>query len=155
MTIIVAEEQVEQLRQEARMLGVQYRANDDGQRLGAGVAAHPRDDRHQHRKQGEAPDLAPEQADAVRLALTAKVAVLTGGPGCGKSFTIKSVITLAAAKRAKIVLAVEASAPNVTRSTLACADDASSDEAERRLCRARSRLPQDPLHRIPPGLERR
>ena len=31
--------------------------------------------------------------------------VLTGGPGCGKSFTVKSVITLAAAKRAKIVLA--------------------------------------------------
>jgi len=30
---------------------------------------------------------------------------LTGGPGCGKSFTVKSVITLAAAKRAKIVLA--------------------------------------------------
>ena len=34
-----------------------------------------------------------------------RVAVLTGGPGCGKSFTVKSVITLAAAKRAKIVLA--------------------------------------------------
>jgi exodeoxyribonuclease V alpha subunit len=49
--------------------------------------------------------LAPEQEQAVRLALTAKVAVLTGGPGCGKSFTVKSVITLAAAKRAKIVLA--------------------------------------------------
>ena len=31
--------------------------------------------------------------------------MLTGGPGCGKSFTVKSVITLAAAKRAKIVLA--------------------------------------------------
>ena len=41
----------------------------------------------------------------MRLALTAKVAVLTGGPGCGKSFTVRSVITLAAAKRAKIVLA--------------------------------------------------
>src|SRR5207248_7505415 len=40
-----------------------------------------------------------------RLALTAKVAVLTGGPGCGKSFTVKSIITLAAAKKAKIVLA--------------------------------------------------
>ncbi len=49
--------------------------------------------------------LAPEQEQAVRLALTAKVAVLTGGPGCGKSFTVTSVITLAAAKRAKIVLA--------------------------------------------------
>jgi len=49
--------------------------------------------------------LAAEQEQAVRLALTAKVSVLTGGPGCGKSFTVKSVITLAAAKRAKIVLA--------------------------------------------------
>jgi exodeoxyribonuclease V alpha subunit len=50
-------------------------------------------------------DLAAEQEQAVRLALTAKVAVLTGGPGCGKSFTVKSIITLAAAKKAKIVLA--------------------------------------------------
>jgi exodeoxyribonuclease V alpha subunit len=39
------------------------------------------------------------------LALTSKVAVLTGGPGCGKSFTVKSIITLAAAKKAKIILA--------------------------------------------------
>src|SRR5713101_6257073 len=30
-------------------------------------------------------DLAPEQEAAVRLALTERVAVLTGGPGCGKS----------------------------------------------------------------------
>ncbi len=50
-------------------------------------------------------DLAPEQEQAVKLALTSKVAVLTGGPGCGKSFTVKSIITLAAAKQAKIVLA--------------------------------------------------
>ncbi|WP_017540090.1 SF1B family DNA helicase RecD2 [Nocardiopsis halophila] len=50
-------------------------------------------------------DLAPEQQEAVRLALTRKAAVLTGGPGCGKSFTVASVITLAAAKGAKIVLA--------------------------------------------------
>jgi exodeoxyribonuclease V alpha subunit len=50
-------------------------------------------------------DLAPEQADAVRLALTAKVAVLTGGPGCGKSFTVRSVMGLARAKGARIVLA--------------------------------------------------
>ncbi|GAA3741509.1 SF1B family DNA helicase RecD2 [Salinactinospora qingdaonensis] len=50
-------------------------------------------------------ELASEQEQAVKLALTSKVAVLTGGPGCGKSFTVSSVITLAAAKRAKIVLA--------------------------------------------------
>ncbi len=48
--------------------------------------------------------LAPEQAEAVRLALTSRVAVLTGGPGCGKSFTVRSVVELAKARRAKIVL---------------------------------------------------
>ena len=51
-------------------------------------------------------ELAPEQQDAVRLALTSRVAVLTGGPGCGKSFTVRSVVELRArAKGAKIVLA--------------------------------------------------
>ncbi|AQA11968.1 ATP-dependent RecD-like DNA helicase [Streptomyces samsunensis] len=50
-------------------------------------------------------DLAPEQSQAVRLALTEKVAVLTGGPGCGKSFTVRSVVELARAKQAKVVLA--------------------------------------------------
>jgi len=49
--------------------------------------------------------LAPEQEQAVRLALTEKVAVLTGGPGCGKSFTVRSIVALARAKRARIVLA--------------------------------------------------
>ncbi|MFV2173292.1 ATP-dependent RecD-like DNA helicase [Actinomadura sp. LOL_016] len=49
-------------------------------------------------------DLASEQEEAVKLALTSKVAVLTGGPGCGKSFTVRSVVELAAAKKAKIVL---------------------------------------------------
>jgi exodeoxyribonuclease V alpha subunit len=50
-------------------------------------------------------DLAPEQAQAVKLALTRKVAVLTGGPGCGKSFTVRSVVELAKARKARIVLA--------------------------------------------------
>ncbi len=49
--------------------------------------------------------LAPEQEAAVRLALSRKVAVLTGGPGCGKSFTVRSVVELARAKNAKVVLA--------------------------------------------------
>lgn len=49
--------------------------------------------------------LAPEQADAVRTALTNRVAVLTGGPGCGKSFTVRAVVALAHAKRAKVILA--------------------------------------------------
>ncbi len=50
-------------------------------------------------------ELAPEQEEAVRLALTSKVSVLTGGPGCGKSFTVRSIVELAAAKKATIVLA--------------------------------------------------
>ncbi|MGW7195522.1 SF1B family DNA helicase RecD2, partial [Streptomyces chryseus] len=50
-------------------------------------------------------ELAPEQQAAVRLALTEKVAVLTGGPGCGKSFTVRSIVELARAKKAKVVLA--------------------------------------------------
>lgn len=54
------------------------------------------------RRTGQA--LAPEQEEAVRLALTSRVAVLTGGPGCGKSFTVRSVVELAAAKKARIVL---------------------------------------------------
>ncbi|WP_433337297.1 SF1B family DNA helicase RecD2 [Spirillospora sp. CA-294931] len=49
-------------------------------------------------------ELAAEQEEAVRLALTSKVAVLTGGPGCGKSFTVRSIVELAAVKGAKIVL---------------------------------------------------
>ncbi|KUH38660.1 MULTISPECIES: ATP-dependent RecD-like DNA helicase [Streptomyces] len=49
--------------------------------------------------------LAPEQEEAVRLALTHRVAVLTGGPGCGKSFTVRSIVELARAKKAKVVLA--------------------------------------------------
>ncbi|NUR85164.1 MAG: AAA family ATPase, partial [Nonomuraea sp.] len=50
-------------------------------------------------------DLAAEQRQAVRLALTQKVAVLTGGPGCGKSFTVRSIVALARAKRARVTLA--------------------------------------------------
>jgi exodeoxyribonuclease V alpha subunit len=49
--------------------------------------------------------LAPEQAAAVRLALTQRVAVLTGGPGCGKSYTVRAIVALARAKQAKIILA--------------------------------------------------
>jgi exodeoxyribonuclease V alpha subunit len=56
-------------------------------------------------RQGTGVTLAPEQAEAVRLALTQRVAVLTGGPGCGKSYTVRAIVTLARAKRAKIALA--------------------------------------------------
>ncbi len=49
-------------------------------------------------------DLAAGQQEAVKLALTSKVAVLTGGPGCGKSFTVHSIVKLATAKHATVVL---------------------------------------------------
>jgi exodeoxyribonuclease V alpha subunit len=49
-------------------------------------------------------DLAPGQQEAVKLALTSNLAVLTGGPGCGKSFTVRSVVKLATAKNAIVVL---------------------------------------------------
>jgi exodeoxyribonuclease V alpha subunit len=49
--------------------------------------------------------LSPEQQAAVRLALTERVAVLTGGPGCGKSYTVRAIVALARAKQAKVVLA--------------------------------------------------
>lgn len=48
--------------------------------------------------------LAAGQEQAVKLALISKVAVLTGGPGCGKSFTVRAIVTLAAAKRATVQL---------------------------------------------------
>jgi exodeoxyribonuclease V alpha subunit len=48
--------------------------------------------------------LAPEQEQAIRLALTEKVAVLTGGPGCGKSFTVRAIVALARVKHARILL---------------------------------------------------
>jgi exodeoxyribonuclease V alpha subunit len=49
--------------------------------------------------------LSPEQEAAVCLALTQRVAVLTGGPGCGKSYSVRAVVALARAKRAKVLLA--------------------------------------------------
>jgi len=49
--------------------------------------------------------LSPEQEEAVRLALTQRVAVLTGGPGCGKSYSVRAIVALAHAKQAKVVLA--------------------------------------------------
>jgi exodeoxyribonuclease V alpha subunit len=50
-------------------------------------------------------ELTAEQASAVRLALTERVAVLTGGPGCGKSFAVHAIVALARAKQARVVLA--------------------------------------------------
>ncbi|HEX2517274.1 MAG TPA: ATP-dependent RecD-like DNA helicase, partial [Chloroflexota bacterium] len=49
--------------------------------------------------------LAPEQEAAVRAALTAPVSLLTGGPGTGKTYALKGVLTLARAKGLRCVLA--------------------------------------------------
>jgi len=47
----------------------------------------------ENRKNGEAWDfeITPEQKEAVKLAVSNRVAVLTGGPGCGKTTTIETV----------------------------------------------------------------
>jgi exodeoxyribonuclease V alpha subunit len=49
--------------------------------------------------------LTPGQMDAVRAALTSRLAVLTGGPGTGKTTTVRSIIRLAEAAGRSIVLA--------------------------------------------------
>ncbi|HET8630682.1 MAG TPA: ATP-dependent RecD-like DNA helicase [Thermomicrobiales bacterium] len=49
--------------------------------------------------------LAPEQEAAVRMALTAPVSILTGGPGTGKTHTLRAILALARAKRVRPLLA--------------------------------------------------
>lgn len=49
--------------------------------------------------------LAERQAAAVRTALTSKVSVLTGGPGTGKTTTVRAVLELVAAKGCTVRLA--------------------------------------------------
>lgn len=49
--------------------------------------------------------LAPEQEAAVSMVLTAPVSILTGGPGTGKTHTLRAVLTLARAKKLRCVLA--------------------------------------------------
>jgi exodeoxyribonuclease V alpha subunit len=49
--------------------------------------------------------LADLQRDAVRVALTEKVSVLTGGPGTGKTTTVRAVLMLLSAKGATVRLA--------------------------------------------------
>src|SRR5207249_4291013 len=48
--------------------------------------------------------LAPEQADGVRMALTSPVSILTGGPGTGKTHTLKAILLLARAKQLRCLL---------------------------------------------------
>jgi len=49
--------------------------------------------------------LAPEQEAGVRMALIAPVSILTGGPGTGKTHTLRAVLTLARAKGLRCLLA--------------------------------------------------
>ncbi|MEV8099521.1 ATP-dependent RecD-like DNA helicase [Kitasatospora sp. NPDC085879] len=49
--------------------------------------------------------LAPAQEAAARMALTEPVSVLTGGPGCGKSFTVKSIVDLVETAGGRVGLA--------------------------------------------------
>jgi exodeoxyribonuclease V alpha subunit len=49
--------------------------------------------------------LTPKQAEAVEAALRSRVAVLTGGPGTGKTTTVRSIIRLAEAAGARTALA--------------------------------------------------
>ncbi|MEP7309367.1 MAG: ATP-dependent RecD-like DNA helicase [Acidobacteriota bacterium] len=49
-------------------------------------------------------ELAATQRSAVRLALTSKVLVITGGPGVGKTTIVKAILGILAAKRVTILL---------------------------------------------------
>ena len=49
-------------------------------------------------------ELAPSQVAAVRLALTSKVLVLTGGPGVGKTTIVNAILRILAAKGARLLL---------------------------------------------------
>jgi exodeoxyribonuclease V alpha subunit len=49
--------------------------------------------------------LHPGQREAVRMALTHPVSVLTGGPGCGKSHTVREIVALVKAGGGSVTLA--------------------------------------------------
>ncbi len=48
--------------------------------------------------------LAENQRAAIRLALTAKALVITGGPGVGKTTIVNSILKILAAKNVKLLL---------------------------------------------------
>ncbi len=50
------------------------------------------------------PRLTAEQCDGVRAAFTNRLSVITGGPGTGKTATIRTIVTLATAQHAKVML---------------------------------------------------
>lgn len=49
--------------------------------------------------------LAPEQAEAIRRALTSKVLVITGGPGTGKTTLVRAVVRILSLKGRRLALA--------------------------------------------------
>jgi len=50
-------------------------------------------------------ELAPEQREAIRQAVTSKVLVITGGPGTGKTTLVNSIIRILEKKSRRIFLA--------------------------------------------------
>ena len=83
-------------------------------RDGAARARPRRDRRRARRRAGEprgiqappADDLvpAPEQAAAVRAAFASRLSIVTGGPGTGKTATIRLICAAAAEQKASILL---------------------------------------------------
>ena len=51
--------------------------------------------------------LAESQLNAIQLALTAKVLVMTGGPGVGKTTIVKAILRILAAKGISILLCAD------------------------------------------------
>jgi exodeoxyribonuclease V alpha subunit len=49
-------------------------------------------------------DLAPSQRDALRLALTERLLVITGGPGVGKTTLIRTLLLILQAKKVRVLL---------------------------------------------------
>ena len=49
--------------------------------------------------------LAPQQKDAVQTALTTRLSVLTGGPGTGKTTTVRTILQLCERERCRVLLA--------------------------------------------------
>ena len=47
---------------------------------------------------------APQQADALRMALTSRVSILTGGPGTGKTTILRALVAMLRAKKVRIEL---------------------------------------------------